>query len=101
MHHDFAYYLMSSAVAIWTPAAACIVWGWPCVARLVMNAKPQGVFGIMLPRGVSFFIIVVSLLMMVLHMLAGGPVNLYVLLCLGGICATVWMRSALRRQVSP
>ncbi|HRY05072.1 MAG TPA: hypothetical protein P5256_18215 [Beijerinckiaceae bacterium] len=99
--HDFVYYLMHAAVAVWTPSAAILVWGWPCLARLVMTAKPQGVFGIMLPRGVSFFIIIVSLLMMMVHVLSGAPVDIWLLLCLAGMAATVWMRSALRRQVSP
>jgi hypothetical protein len=101
MRHDFAFYLMNSAVTIWMVGAACLVWAWPCVLRLVTHQTPRGVFGLVLPRGASFFMIIVNLLMIMMHIVAAeGRTNFSTLICLSGLAATLWMRSAMRRQVS-
>ena len=102
MHQDLAYFLMSSAVRLWLVSAAVLVWGWPCVVRGFAWAPRPGLFSLQLPRGVTTTAIVVDILALLFHLLVRNfEPETPVVLCLLGIAATLDMRSALRRQVSP
>ena len=79
-----------------------LVWGWPLVARFFPAKWDVGVLALMLPRRHALFLIILDVIALMFHVVGGhGGINFSMIFCFAGNISTIWMRSALRRQVSP
>ena len=99
---DISVDFMHAFVGAWLIGVSVLVWGWPLVARFFPAAMAVGVLALMLPRRHALLLIIGDVVAMLFHVVSGrGGVDLALVLCLAGNASTLWMRSALRRQVSP